>query len=105
MALPAILAIISAIGAANSQGGGSQQPITQEQGYAGMDQPQQPPHPQSLGSLQGIGNPTVQQPARASGGGAMNTVDTIGNIAGAVGSLQGNQQPNQPYQMPYLRRR
>ena len=104
MALPAILAIISAIGAANSQGGGGQQPITQGQGYSGMDQ-QPAPQQQSIGSLQGIGNPTVQQPARDSGGGAMNTVDTIGNISGAVGSLQGNQQPNQPYQMPYLRRR
>lgn len=101
MALPAILAIISAIGAANSQGGG-QQPITQDQGYSGMNNTVQPQQ-QSLGTMQGINSSTAQQPAR--GGGAMNTMNTIGNIAGAVGSLQGNQQPNQQYQMPYLRRR
>ncbi len=102
MPLPAILGLISLITSANSQGGG-QQPITQDQGYSGMDNTVQPQQ-QSLGTLQGLNGPTTQQPAR-SGGGAMNTMNTIGNIAGAVGSLQGNQQKQQPYQMPYLRRR
>jgi hypothetical protein len=101
MALPAILAIISAIGSANSQGGG-QQPITQPQGYGDGTGGQQPQQQGSLGTLQGLQPAGGQQQPR---GNAMNTVQTIGNIAGTVNSLQQNNQQSGPYQMPYLRRR
>jgi len=102
MPLPAFLAIISAVAAANQDGGG-QQPITQAQGYSGMNDQQPSQQQPSLGTLQGIQQPAGAQQQQPRGGG--NVMNTIGNIAGVVNSLQNSGQQQGLYQMPYLRRR